>query len=78
MPFNLGFGEMVVLAVVAILVFGGELPQIARKVGRGFTEFKRGMSEHVSEIRSDLDADLDAPPDDWEPPPQDGDCPGMK
>ena len=78
MPFNLGFGEMMVLAIVAILVFGGELPQIARKVGRGFTEFKRGMSEHVNEIRSDLDVDLEEPPEDWEPPPQDENCPGMK
>ena len=78
MPFNLGLGEMVLFALVAILLFGGELPQVARKVGRGFTEFKRGMSQHMDEIRSDLDVNLDDPPADWEPPPQDDDCPGMK
>ena len=80
MPFNLGFGELVVLAIVAIVMFGGQLPDIARKVGRGFAEFKRGMNEHMNEIRSDLDvrSSLDAPPPrDWEPPPQDKDCPGM-
>ncbi|MHC4956681.1 MAG: Sec-independent protein translocase subunit TatA/TatB [Planctomycetota bacterium] len=88
MPFNLGFGELFVLAIVAILVFGGRLPEVARKVGRGISEFKSGMSGHLNEIRSDLDvrADLDAavedtsadtPPDDWEPPPQDENCPGM-
>ena len=89
MPFNLGIGEMLVFAVVAILLFGGELPEIARKVGRGMTEFKRGMNRHMDDIRNDLDVseemNLDSPetesagepPADWEPPPQDKDCPGM-
>ena len=30
MPFNLGFGELFVLAIVAIIVFGGQLPEVAR------------------------------------------------
>ena len=81
MPFNLGLGEMLVFAIVAILLFGGELPEIARKVGRGVTDFKRGMSQHMDEIRDDsdvkLDVDVEEPPADWEPPPQDEDCPGM-
>ena len=87
MPFNLGFGELFVLAIVAIIVFGGQLPEVARKVGRGVADFKAGMTGHLNEIRSDVDirADLEAdpspkpeaPPADWEPPPQDGDCPGM-
>ena len=78
MPFNLGFGEMLVFALVAILLFGGELPEIARKAARGFTEFKRGMNTHMDEIRSDIDVKLDEPPADWEPPAQDKDCPGME
>ena len=65
MPFNLGIGEMLVFAVVAILLFGGELPEIARKVGRGMTEFKRGMNQHMDDIRNDLDVSeemsLDSP-----------------
>ena len=86
MPFNLGFGELFVIAVVAIIMFGGQLPYVARKVGRGFTEFKRGMNEQLNDIRTDLDAaeaELDTrtpedpPPADWEPPSQDDDCPGM-
>jgi len=89
MPFNLGFGEILVLAVIAILMFGGDLPDIARKVGRTVTEFKRGMSQHVEDLRQDVDLNLDRdfsldedptigkPPADWEPPPQDEDCPGM-
>ena len=49
MPFNLGFGELFVLAMVAIIMFGGQLPDVARKVGRGITEFKRGMNEQLNE-----------------------------
>lgn len=89
MPFNLGFGELFVIAIVAIIMFGGQLPDVARKVGRGFTEFKRGMNEQLGDIRSELDAadtreqavppdQEGAPPADWEPPSQDDDCPGMR
>ena len=83
MPFNLGFGELFVLALVAIIMFGGQLPDVARKVGRGITDFKRGMNEQLGEIRSDLEVDTrtaedPSPPADWEPPAQDEDCPGMK
>ena len=54
-------------------------------MGRGVSEFKSGMTGHLNEIRSDIDvrADLeadpapDAPPADWEPPPQDENCSGM-
>ena len=77
MPFNLGFGELVVLAIVAVMMFGGRLPEVARKVGRGFNEFKRGMNDQLEEIRSDVDLEVEDPPEDWEPPAQDKDCPGM-
>lgn len=81
MPFNLGFGEILVLAVVAVMMFGGRLPEVARKVGRGVTEFKRGMNAQLDELRTDVmveDPPEDAtPPADWEPPAQDEDCPGM-
>ncbi|MEM8885373.1 MAG: twin-arginine translocase TatA/TatE family subunit [Planctomycetota bacterium] len=75
MPFNLGFGEILVLAVIAILMFGGQLPDVARKVGRGFSDFKRGMNEQLDELRTDVQ--VEEPPADWEPPAQDENCPGM-
>lgn len=48
---GLGVGEMVIIAVVALLVFGRNLPEVARKVGKGVSEFKRGMSGIENEIR---------------------------
>ncbi len=43
MPFNLGMGEILVVLVVALLVFGGRLPQVGRSLGRGLSEFRRGL-----------------------------------
>jgi len=86
MPVNLGFGEMLVLAVIAVMMFGGRLPKVAHKVGRSVTEFKRDVNAQLDELRTDVmveDPPKDAgssesgPPADWEPPAQDEDCPGM-
>ena len=43
MPFNLGLGEVLVVLVVALLVFGGRLPEVGRSLGRGLSEFRRGI-----------------------------------
>ncbi|MHC4957163.1 MAG: Sec-independent protein translocase subunit TatA/TatB [Planctomycetota bacterium] len=75
MPFNLSTGEIVVLLIVAVLVFGGRLPDVARKVARGVGEFRRGMSDEMRRVESTL-ADEQGPPDNWRPP--DGaDCDGF-
>ena len=73
MPFNLGVAEVLVLLVVAVLVFGGSLPDVARKVGKSLSEFKRGMNEEVRQIQAE-----DPPtPADWTPPPDGDDCQGL-
>lgn len=42
---NLGFGEMVVILVVALLVFGPKkLPQLGRAAGQTLHEFKKGLN----------------------------------
>jgi len=65
MPFNLGFGEILVVLLVAVIVFGRRLPDVARRVGRGVSEFKRGLGDELStlDIRDELRA-----PVDWKPP----------
>ena len=42
--FGIGSWEMVVLFVIALLLFGKNLPQVARSLGKGMMEFKKGLA----------------------------------
>ncbi len=43
---NLGFTEIVVIFVVALLIFGPrKLPDLGRSLGKGLNEFKRASNE---------------------------------
>jgi len=51
MPFNLGFSELALIAVIFLLVFGAKrLPEIGGAMGKGIREFKRSMKEVTDEI----------------------------
>jgi len=45
-----GPGEMMVLAAVALLLYGGKLPEVARSWGKSFAEFRRGLSGIQNDI----------------------------
>ncbi|MCE9605308.1 MAG: twin-arginine translocase TatA/TatE family subunit [Planctomycetia bacterium] len=50
--FGLGPMEMVIIGVLAILLFGNRLPEVAKSVGKGFNEFKKGMHGIDEEVNS--------------------------
>ncbi len=42
--FGLGMGEMVIVLVVVLLLFGGtKLPQLGNAMGKAITNFKKGL-----------------------------------
>jgi sec-independent protein translocase protein TatA len=55
MPGFIGFPELLLLGLVALLVFGPKrLPEMGRSLGRGMREFKQSVT---SNERSEPDAD---------------------
>jgi sec-independent protein translocase protein TatA len=48
--FGLGMGEMIIVGVVAILLFGKNLPSVAKSLGYSYREFKKGLSDITSSV----------------------------
>lgn len=48
-----GFGpfEMVVIGVIAVLLFGGNLPEVARKLGGSYRELRRSLNDVQQQFR---------------------------
>ena len=54
---NVGFPELIVIFVVALLVFGPKrLPELGRSLGRGLSEFRRASSELKTSIEREMNA----------------------
>lgn len=64
---NLGAGEIVILLVIALLVFGANrLPEAGRAVGKGIREFQRALRDTKDEIER-VDEPRAVPPRDEGP-----------
>ena len=57
--FNLGAGEIIIIALVILLIFGGKkIPELMKGLGKGVRSFKEGVNEAEKEIK---DAVSDTP-----------------
>ena len=53
---NLGTGEIIIIALVVLLLFGGKkIPELMRGIGKGVKSFKDGMNDIEKQINAELE-----------------------
>ena len=51
--FSLGMPEILLIALVVLLLFGGsKIPELMRGLGKGVSEFKKGVKDVENEINN--------------------------
>ncbi len=55
--FNIGNSELLIILVIALILFGSRLPDVARSLGKSVNQFKRGLKDVEDEMSAP-----DAPP----------------
>jgi len=45
-----GLPELLIVGVIVLLLFGNRLPSVMRSLGKGITEFKKGVSGIEDEV----------------------------
>jgi sec-independent protein translocase protein TatA len=48
--FGLGFQEMFIIGVIALLLFGQRLPEVARTAGKYYTKFRQQLADIQSQV----------------------------
>ena len=54
--FSMGLPEMLLICVVALLIFGGKLPEVMQNLGRTYAKFRRKSAAKIDELRAEAGA----------------------
>jgi sec-independent protein translocase protein TatA len=55
---TIGPWEIMIIAGIAILIFGGRLPQVGKNLGKGIVEFKKGLKGIEEDVEKAGDKSL--------------------
>ena len=56
--FNLGTGEIIIIAIVILLLFGGKkIPELMKGLGKGVRSFKDGVNDVKEEINKPVESE---------------------
>ena len=60
---NIGAGEVIIVALVILLIFGGKkIPELMKGLGKGVKSFKEGMSEvekDINDVKKNVNDSID-------------------
>ena len=51
---DIGFSELIAIVIIAILIYGKDLPQAARKMANLYTKFRRQLTDIKDELRRQI------------------------
>ena len=60
--FGVGPPELLIIGVVAVLLFGKRLPEVARSLGASYNEFRRGLQDIQSEMNQAINSEPSSSP----------------
>ena len=58
MPFGIGYGELMIVLVIVLLVFGvGRLPEVGNSLGKGLRDFRRAVTGGDAETKQEKESE---------------------
>lgn len=56
-----GWGELLIIAFIGLLLFGKRLPEVGRSLGKGIVEFKKGLRGIEDEVENSVNRSSQTP-----------------